>query len=116
MSRALVITAILLCSGASVPVTAASFDCHKAKTASEKTICGKPALTVLDQRMGQIYLRLLRDVGPSGAYDQFRAEQKWWLGVRDACGANAACLTRAYRNRIGQLNGYIKAVKATKGN
>jgi len=101
-----------LCGWIAMPATAASFSCHKAKTTSEKAICAKPTLNVLDQRMGQVYRTLLILVGPSGAHDQFQGEQQWWLGVRDGCGADADCLRLAYHNRINDLNGYIAAVKA----
>lgn len=103
--------AIPLCA-ASMPADAASFNCHKAKTASEKAVCARPTLNVLDQRMGTIYRTLLSMVGHSGQRDQFQADQQYWLGVRDGCAADADCLRLAYHNRIIDLNGYIAAVKA----
>ncbi len=36
--------------------------------------------------------------------------QKAWLKTREACGANAACLTKAYSDRIGQLSKVIDGI------
>ena len=91
---------------------AASFDCRKAKTDTEKTICRKATLNVLDQRMAHVYRGLLSLVGHSGQRDQFRADQLYWLNVRDACGTSTPCLRNTLKARIDELSGYVKAVKA----
>ena len=106
--------AVPLCLAAVLPASAASFNCHKARTESEKAICAKPTLNVLDQRMGNVFRLLLATVGHSGQRDQFIADQQYWLGVRDGCNAEADCLRVAYHDRIMDLNGYIAAVKAAK--
>jgi len=97
-----------------LPASAASFNCHKARTESEKAICAKTTLNVLDQRMGKVFRTLLAKVGHSGQRDQFIADQQYWLSVRDGCNAEADCLRVVYHDRIKELNGYIAAVKAAK--
>jgi len=95
-----------------LPASAASFNCHKAKTDTEKTICGKAMLNVLDQRMDTTYRKLLKIVGNSGQRDSIRGDQLYWLNLRDACGADAPCLRDTLQARIVELNGYIKAAKS----
>lgn len=116
MSRifGLIAVAAPLCVLTVLPADAASFNCHKARTESEKAICAKPTLNMLDQRMGNVFRTLLARVGHSGQRDQFIADQQFWLGVRDGCNAEADCLRVAYHDRIKELNGYIAAVKAAK--
>ncbi len=89
------------------PAGAASFNCGKAKTPTEKAICAKPTLNILDQRMGGKYKALIGLLGKDSAQaSSVRAEQVWWLGQRDGCGSDAACLRGAIGNRIKELDSY----------
>jgi len=94
-----------------LPSQAASFNCHNAITPAERTICGKPTLNILDQRMAAVYNKLLKIVGHAGARDQFRADQLSWLNIRDACGSDATCLRATILSRTNELNGYIAQVR-----
>jgi uncharacterized protein YecT (DUF1311 family) len=79
---------------------AASFDCAKAATPTEKLICGDPELSQLDGQLAETYRRELDD-----AFDpnKLRAKQHMWLRTeRDAC-ADAACLKKVYAQRIAAL-------------
>jgi uncharacterized protein len=38
--------------------------------------------------------------------------QKQWLKTREACGANMGCLSKAYDDRISQLNKVIDTIAA----
>ncbi len=82
------------------PASAASFDCAKASTAIETTICGDAELSRLDEALGAAY------AAARTASDQpkvLRSRQRAWLrDVRDAC-TDAACLKAAYAARVAEL-------------
>lgn len=63
-------------SAASAP--AASFDCAKAGTIVEKTICADPALSKLDERMAAAYKIRLKDWNGDNA-DYVKADQRAYL-------------------------------------
>jgi len=50
-----VVAVYLLIFGLIQPVSAASFDCSKATTPFEKTICESPALSPLDEELADAY-------------------------------------------------------------
>jgi len=79
--------------------SATSFDCTKATTAIEKKICGSTKLSVLDSRLGDIYIAALKKTSDVKALKQ---QQRDWLKTRNACKDNA-CLTEQYQQRIGDL-------------
>jgi uncharacterized protein len=85
------------------PASAASFDCARARSADEVTICRTPALSALDSEMGGLwyaYSRVPMYMGGTGAR---RDEAQAFLERRRACGRSASCLTAAYRARIAAL-------------
>jgi len=91
---------------------AASFNCAKAKSPTEKTICGNATLSILDQRMGAKYKVLIKLLGAGSAQaDQIRAEQVWWLSRRDSCGTDAFCVRGQIADRIMDLDGYLASAK-----
>ncbi len=110
--------ALLVAAGVSLgamvsPAQAASFNCAKAKLPSEKTICAKPTLSILDQRMGTKYKALIKLLGAGSAQaSSIRAEQVWWLGRRNACGTDVFCLRGQIADRIVDLDGYLRTAKA----
>jgi len=116
MYRIAVLLSLALGAGAlATTAQAASFNCAKAKTPSEKAICAKPTLSDLDQRMGDKYKILIKMLGKGSAQaSQIRAEQVWFLGRRDACGAEEFCLRGQIADRIVDLEGYI--AQATRAN
>ena len=76
---------------------AAGFDCRKASTAAEHTICANPALNTLDARLSALYTRAeARDKTVAAA------QRAWLSGTRDKC-AGKECLEKAYAARIEQL-------------
>jgi uncharacterized protein len=82
--------------------SAASFNCAKARTADEKAICAERALNDKDVRMNELYginKRTLAMGGRGALMDQ----QQEWLRGRKTCGANKACLNRAYDGRLSDL-------------
>ena len=79
----------------------ASFDCGKAATAPEKAICddANPGLGSRDIALAKLFA----DLKELGEHDAILAGQSAWLKTRDACGADAACLQRAYDARLLEL-------------
>ncbi|KZC43223.1 MULTISPECIES: lysozyme inhibitor LprI family protein [Rhodanobacter] len=79
----------------------ASFACNKAHSAVERAICASPTLAGYDRSVVAAYRRALGLAGDdAGAVKQVQIE---WLRSRDACGANAECLSQAMRERVEQL-------------
>jgi uncharacterized protein len=103
-----VVSLFLACSVPSLGV-AASFDCGKAKTRFERTVCADPELSAQDAAMGKRYddaLPLLSDAGKA----ILRTGQEQWLKVVNVlCVVNKrdespnACLQRQYADRLGNL-------------
>jgi len=85
-----------------IPSTrAASFDCAKASTFVEKAICTDKQLSSLDDQLAGLY-KAARAANVNAA--TVEADQKVWLSSRDQC-IDAACLKKAYADRIAVLSG-----------
>jgi uncharacterized protein len=86
----------------SAAAAAASFPCEKAQSRIEKAICADAEVSALDEYLGRYYQAArttLRDAAPC-----ITADQRQWLGaVRNAC-PDAACLKKAYLERLGELH------------
>ena len=83
------------------PAHSASFDCSKASSPVEKTICADKQLSDLDELLLLSYKKAL--VGSANA-TALKAEQQAWLKKeRNVC-ADKACLTQAYTSRLATLN------------
>jgi uncharacterized protein len=89
--------------------TGPSFDCAKAATPVEKTICKDEFLGFRDGALGRLYSGL-QDALTGQARGALRREQIAWLKARGrACGkvgedARSNCLTKLYDERLGALN------------
>jgi uncharacterized protein len=81
---------------------AASFDCSKAATATEKLICANQRVSDLDEYLGRYYFTARAEVG-RGAVCLTPNQREWLRTVRDAC-KDAKCLERAYLNRLAELD------------
>jgi uncharacterized protein len=77
-----------------------SFDCGKASTPTELKICKVDALAVLDRELAALYRK--RRAGSSNP-KSVDANQNQWLGVRDVCVADEACLTKEMTARKRSL-------------
>lgn len=76
-----------------VPVihaSAASFDCGKAVTQTEKAICGDPNLSALDEEMAQLW-----SSQPRNSVEM--RQQRNWLEYRDALSQSTSCVQRFNR-------------------
>jgi uncharacterized protein YecT (DUF1311 family) len=78
---------------------AASFDCAKASTQVEKTVCSDSELSRLDEALDHAYAELK---GLGRRVDELRKEQFQWLSVRNAC-ASHGCIRTAYVERLETL-------------
>jgi uncharacterized protein YecT (DUF1311 family) len=76
-----------------------SFDCGRARSADEMTVCGDPELARLDRLIGQGYQDLLLQMGAGAA----RSVAAPWLAARRACGADAGCIKNAQLSAIREL-------------
>ena len=93
---------------------AASFDCTKAKSVTEKAICSTPALSAADGEMAAAYKAWLA-AAPADWAAGIRENQLAWLRVRNAsCPASdtsdpvATCLGDVYKMRIGDLKNMVQ--------
>jgi uncharacterized protein len=89
---------------------AASFDCAKAASATEKLICGNTAVSLLDEQLGQAYKQALTN---SADKDSLKQQQVEWLKQQRAC-KDAECLTQTYQARIEQLKKVETTNKASE--
>jgi uncharacterized protein len=82
-----------------------SFDCTKATSSVEITICSDPSLSALDVRMAQLYQRARRN--PRVDRKALLASQReWWKFRESQCGRSrraAECLIDVYNTRIDEL-------------
>lgn len=96
--RILFTSSVLFCS---LGAYAASFNCAKATTATEHSICDNPSVSALDEQMAAAYKQAR---ATSANPDSLLAEQRAWLKTMSACGANVGCLTNSYQQRIAVLS------------
>lgn len=95
------IPVLLACAGA--PATAASFDCAKATTWTERMICDDEALGQLDERLATLYREAEKSTqGDPQARERLTKAQRSWLTERDTCQLSS-CLQRLYDQRIAEL-------------
>lgn len=85
------------------PATAASFNCGRAATATERAICANLGLNDRDVRMAQLY-DIVRHLVPMGTRGAIMDRQTVWLRERNRCGGSVGCIGQAYDRRIGELN------------
>lgn len=103
-TRVLAAAMLLCCAAVS---HAAGFDCKRARTLVETTICADPELSRLDSEMNRLYRQIQAETagvdGDTGRrVDPIAAEQKRWLDGRNEC-RDVACLRGAYQQRIAQM-------------
>ena len=83
-----------------------SFDCNKAATVVEKTICGSVALAAFDQSVAQSYKlvgNFFKEVEHTEALAPLKATQKQWLTQRNTCGADVRCLEKSMKDRLDAI-------------
>lgn len=94
----LILVAIIMV--ASSIAIGASFNCSKAGTSVEKTICASKTLSSLDEQLAKTYESVIL---LSDRPDVIKNHQKEWLrNIRDKC-EDENCLKSAYEHRLAQL-------------
>ena len=93
-------------------VQAASFDCAKATTPTEKLICANPRVSDLDEYLGRYYSAARAALGRGGAC-LVPNQREWLRRVRNAC-KDAACLENSYLQRLAELDALQPGVTALK--
>lgn len=89
---------------------AASFDCKKAKTEVEKTICTSAELSRLDDRMAASYADAISKLSPEGKKILRIGQQRWLKFIRALCKDamvyrdTESCLRQKYEDRISDLS------------
>jgi uncharacterized protein YecT (DUF1311 family) len=85
--------------------SAASFDCSKAATQSERLICGDQQLSSADDQLARVYAEAVLRASNQGA---LISEQRSWIKTgRDTC-QDAECMLKAYKSRIAELQSSIQ--------
>jgi uncharacterized protein YecT (DUF1311 family) len=88
------------------PTFEAGFDCRKARTDAEITICGHEDLAIVDRELGERYQEILKTISPARRY-AFVAGQKKWLQKRNSrCTYKwiRECLSEMYLDRLQELD------------
>ena len=88
-----------------VPV-APSFDCTKASTANEVSICRFPGLARKDLELSSKYKLLYAETSDK---QTLKAAQTHWIKLRDICNGNEPCLGSAYDQRIREIDQQLQA-------
>jgi uncharacterized protein len=88
---------------------ATSFDCAKASTFAEKSICSDSSLSLLDEQLNSEYGRAL-DTAPNR--NQVRLDQREWMRLRDNC-TTKSCLATSMADRVKALSGVEQQPKST---
>jgi uncharacterized protein len=94
------------------PTRAASYaplDCAKVSTAAETTVCKTYALGQDEARLATLFSVLTSLVAMGQRADIVDAQRRW-ISVREACGSNTECLSRAYQTRINELSQALDAL------
>ncbi|MDO6727715.1 hypothetical protein Q4544_12310 [Cognatishimia sp. 1_MG-2023] len=82
--------------GMSVGIVGPSYDCNKATTRTERTICGSFELWLEDRALGSIY-SVLRTASNGEERTTLTEKQRSWISQRDLCGHDVACILDRYR-------------------
>ncbi|MFM0500553.1 lysozyme inhibitor LprI family protein [Paraburkholderia caffeinilytica] len=103
--RLMLVAALML---STLPAQATSFDCTRGRSLTERMICNDPALSKLDDTLGQLYWKARRQVINRRAF-LTDSDSKWaW---REANCRDAACLGTWYATRIEELQRLIESMR-----
>lgn len=102
ISECLFLERALRLSGADTTISGPSFDCLKARTKTELTMCREPDLWGPDRVNSAVYNWVMSGIN-SEQRNSLRKRQREWLRYRDQCGADTACLVAVYDDRTHQF-------------
>ena len=86
---------------AAAPNAGPSFDCAKATSIDERTICANPYLSRIDVLVSRAYARF------TPAYGNKRVIGKGLLQDRHACGSDEACIAAVEANALETYGAYV---------
>ena len=92
-----------------VKTQAASFNCERAQTSTEKAICKQNELNDADVKMATTY-NIVRKLVPMGTRSLIQEEQVKWLQLRDRCQDNVSCLVEVYKMRQQKLDLHLSRI------
>lgn len=92
---------------------AASFDCHKAATSTEKMICSDAQTSALDSKLQQTYKTALAAASNATDKKALTKEQRNWITYTRGSCQDAACLRQVYTDRIIVLTRNEKSMAGT---
>lgn len=87
---------------------ATSFDCNRGRSLTEKIICHDPALSKLDDTLGQLYWKARRRVINRRAF--LNDSDSKWAWREENC-RDTSCLTTWYATRIDELQRLIETMQ-----
>ncbi|MBF0267070.1 MAG: DUF1311 domain-containing protein [Alphaproteobacteria bacterium] len=87
------------------------FDCDKAHTETEKTICDTDILGFLDARMSKEYRKLISLINPAAQSRQLNAQRVWLNNREVKCKGNIDCIGNWTRSRELFLSGKIEQLR-----
>ena len=88
----------------------APLNCAKAKSVTERMICGNYELGQAEARVATLY-DWATALTAMGQRAEIQDAQRAFLKTRDACKANLRCLRSAYEARIGELETVLARIK-----
>jgi uncharacterized protein len=100
--------AVASVAGVTMPAVAQSFDCSGSSTKAERAVCGSDRLAGLDERMSELYDRVLASTPGARGREQVRQYQRQFLAARNACGRNNGCIADAYNDQISVLTARVR--------
>jgi uncharacterized protein len=87
-----------------------SFSCKPGLGEAEAAICADGKLAELDVRLSTAYSVLAGSLD-AGSRQRLTVTQRRWITRRDGCGADVACLTAAYSERLAAISGWSEAAQ-----
>ena len=85
----------------SINTYSASFDCAKASTVVEKSICSNATLSTLDDQLTAIYSKAFK---VSSAQSELKKQELDWIKTKRNICTTENCISVAYSTRITELN------------
>jgi uncharacterized protein YecT (DUF1311 family) len=87
-----------------LPFFRTSFDCARARTDAENTVCANEDLADADRELAAAYAGLVSRLPPEEK-GRLREEQRQWMRMRDGCTYKWVhdCLSALYRERLATL-------------
>jgi uncharacterized protein len=96
----LAISLLLTANLVQAEVSAPSFNCKKATTSVEKTICANDTLARLDRKLGEIWKSFIDASNDDAFKSRLRQDQALWVKLRDKCQSDVGCISSAYQQRL----------------